>query len=199
MNTKTPNSPYASSNPGPSSYNSRTGVGDNGAPRASAANPAGTSGEDKSGADSVRDKAADAVDNVTSRVSEAASDARRTVEEGYRDAVEGAGVAYDRAADAVDRGYRQARAGAQSAAHEIDHQSRRARAEVSRYVNDHPLMVGVIGFAGGLLLGALLPLGKRSNSDNGPDWGPSQYSRDPGYRGRPDYYAERNDGRHFSG
>ncbi|MEJ8570049.1 hypothetical protein [Microbaculum marinum] len=103
------------------------------------------------------------MDTLADRASETAEGVRHAVEDGYRRTVEGASEAYEAAADTVDRGYRQARAGVESTYRRADWQTRRAGAEVSRYVNDNPVMVGVIGFAGGLLLGALLPWGRRSN------------------------------------
>ncbi len=120
--------------------------------------------ENKNTVDDVREKAGEAIDKTGARVSEAASGARETVEQGYRDARDAAGTAYERAAETVDHGVRQAREGAESAYREVEYRGRRAGAEVSRYVNDHPLMVGVLGFAGGLLLGALLPIGKRGGN-----------------------------------
>lgn len=129
-----------------------------------------------------RDRAARAADAAGETVSEFATRARRTVEEGYREAADRAGTAYDRAAEGVEEGYRQARAGAATAAHEIDRQARYARSEVSRFVDEHPLMVGVIGFAGGLLIGALLPRGRRH------DHGRSGWRRSPDDRAG-DWYA----------
>jgi ElaB/YqjD/DUF883 family membrane-anchored ribosome-binding protein len=163
--------------------------------------------ENKSTAEDLREKAGEALDNTASRVSEAAAGARDTVEQGYRDAKDAAGAAYERAAETVDQGVRTARAGAESAYREAEYRGRRAGAEVSRYVNDHPLMVGVLGFAGGLLIGALLPIGKRGNNGgNGHSYRDSSGQGDYPYRRGGDRhpasysYPERNhDERPYAG
>jgi ElaB/YqjD/DUF883 family membrane-anchored ribosome-binding protein len=129
---------------------------------------------DKAASKGAKDRPSETMDTVSDRVTDAAESARRTVEDGYRQAADTAGAAYETAADSMDRGYQYARDNAEYAARYANIQGRRAGAEVSRFVSDNPLMVGVIGFAGGLLLGALIPWSKRNGGSDdryGPRYG----------------------------
>jgi ElaB/YqjD/DUF883 family membrane-anchored ribosome-binding protein len=66
---------------------------------------------------------------------------------------------------------------------------RRSRGSVERFVDDNPLLVGVVGVAAGLLLGALLPRTRQEDRNLGPyadeirDQG-LRYAREMTHRGR---------------
>jgi ElaB/YqjD/DUF883 family membrane-anchored ribosome-binding protein len=66
---------------------------------------------------------------------------------------------------------------------------RRSRGTVERFVEDNPLLVGVVGVAAGLLLGALLPRTRQEDRNIGPyadeirDQG-LRYAREMTHRGR---------------
>ncbi|GLS42273.1 hypothetical protein [Methylobacterium brachythecii] len=123
--------------------------------------------------------AANAASDVRDRVSDAAQSARERVEDTV-DRVRGhAADAYDdvrswandridrhgrRAADLADRGYVRLRDG---------------RNATEAFVSDNPLLVGVVGLAAGLLLGALLPRTRREDEALGP-W--ADEARDQGLR-----------------
>lgn len=85
-----------------------------------------------------------------------------------------AGDAYDRASEWGRDNYRGATSWASdqygSATRGVDQVRRRsgdefdrARREVTKFVDENPIMVGVVGVAAGLLLGALIPGTKREN------------------------------------
>jgi ElaB/YqjD/DUF883 family membrane-anchored ribosome-binding protein len=143
-------------------------------------------------AEKITERAGEALNSASSTVRDAASEARRAAEDGYREAAERVGAAYESAAETAEQGYRAARASAQSAAREIGTQTRRASARVSNFASENPLMVGVIGFAGGLLIGALLPRGGRDDDDPADE--PRNGSAKRGQSRRPAAKAARGAG-----
>ncbi|MET0257099.1 MAG: hypothetical protein ABW179_00825 [Methylobacterium sp.] len=136
----------------------------------------------------VRD-AANTASDIKGRVADAAGEARGRVEEtvdrvrgqaadAYDDVRSWAAGHYDdktrRAADLADRGYVRLRDG---------------RTATEAFVSDNPLLVGVVGVAAGLLLGALLPRTRREDEALGP-WADEvrgqglRYAREMTHRGR---------------
>ncbi len=148
-----------------------------------------TSEPAREGARNLRDQAADRASAIKDRVSETAESVRSRADETVRAARERAGEAYEdarswagdqydthrrRASDLADRGTRRL------------HESRTA---TEQFVSENPLLVGVVGLAAGLLLGALLPRTRREDQALGPyaddlrDQG-IRYARDLTHRGR---------------
>lgn len=115
-----------------------------------------------------KDSAADAVGAARERVSQTADDLRGRASDAYDDVSAWAGDRYEegrrRASRLADRGYRRMHEG-------------RTATEV--FVSDNPLLVGVVGLAAGLMLGALLPRTEREDEALGP-W--ADEARDQGLR-----------------
>lgn len=89
--------------------------------------------------------------------------AGRYAEETYDQASEWARERYDEVSDWAADGY-------ERVSHRADVVRRRSQAEfergrdgVSRFVEENPVMIGVVGLAAGLLIGALLPGTRREN------------------------------------
>lgn len=137
-----------------------------------------TTEQAREGARNLRDQAADRASDVRNRVSEAADAARARASETYEDARSWAEDRYEtqrrRAADLADRGTRRLHEG---------------RTATEQFVSENPLLVGVVGLAAGLLLGALLPRTRQEDRALGPyaddlrDQG-IRYARDLTHRGR---------------
>ena len=113
--------------------------------------------------DSVRETAAD----LSDRASGAYDDARSWASDRYDHHRRRAGALADRGYDSLDRG----------------------RAATGDFVSENPLLVGVVGLAAGLLLGALLPRTRSENQALGP-WADEvrdqglRYARDATRQGR---------------
>lgn len=141
------------------------------------------------GARELRDQAANKASEIKERVGSAADSARSQAGDTLRTARERAGEAYEdarswaedrydthrrRAADLADRGTRRLHEG---------------RTATEQFVSENPLLVGVVGLAAGLLLGALLPRTRQEDQALGPyaddlrDQG-IRYARDLTNRGR---------------
>ena len=114
----------------------------------------------------------------------------------YNEASERAGQAYDQASgmarDAYDQASSYASQAYEQGSHYYDEAARRsaqARRGVERFVSENPVMVGVIGLAAGLIIGALLPrtrqedrtLGRWADEVRGQGM---RYARDMAQRGR---------------
>lgn len=148
-----------------------------------------TTEQAREGARNLRDQAADRASELKNRVSEAADSTRAQASDTVRAARERAGETYEdarswaedryetqrqRAADLADRGYRRLHEG---------------RTATEHFVSENPLLVGVVGLAAGLLLGALLPRTRQEDQALGPyaddlrDQG-IRYARDLTHRGR---------------
>lgn len=140
-------------------------------------------------AETTAREAANAASDVRDRVSDMAGSARERVESTVDRVREQAADAYDdvrswandridrhgrRAADPADRGYVRLRDG---------------RNATEAFVSDNPMLVGVVGLAAGLLLGALLPRTRREDEALGP-WADEvrdqglRYAREITHRGR---------------
>jgi ElaB/YqjD/DUF883 family membrane-anchored ribosome-binding protein len=134
---------------------------------------AGTSGGSSGGG-----SASDMYDNVTERAGQAYDQASGAARDAYRQASSYASEAYDQGSryydDAAQRsleGFGQARRG------------------VERFVSENPVMVGVLGLAAGLVIGALLPRTRPEDRTLGR-WADEvreqgmRYARDMAQRGR---------------
>lgn len=152
----------------------------------------GTSDSGAGNADGLKDRAA----KVASQASETFNDAKETAlsaAAGARDQVsktasdyrDKASQAYDDArgwaADQHDTHRRRLNEGAE--------RLRQGKSSVESFVTDNPLLVGVVGVAAGLLLGALLPRTRREDEAVGP-WADEvrgqgmRYARDLTSKGR---------------
>jgi len=97
-------------------------------------------------ADRTRDRAADLADDVRDHLGGAADEARNWVSGVHRDHMRRIDDAVVRGSDRLDRG----------------------RTAVEQFVTENPLLVGVVGVAAGLLLGALLPRTRQEDRNIGP-------------------------------
>ncbi|MDE3748577.1 hypothetical protein [Methylobacterium radiotolerans] len=107
-------------------------------------------------------------DDINDRLGGAADQARDRASAAYDDARERAGALHRRNMRALDDLTNQGIAGIN-----------RGRTAVERFVDDNPLLVGVVGVAAGLLLGALLPRTRQEDRSIGP-W--ADEVRDQGLR-----------------
>ncbi|MET3412763.1 hypothetical protein [Methylobacterium sp. 1030] len=162
---------------------------------------AATGSHDAAVHDAARDTAQDAAQDAASaakdgiraagdRATEFAGQARRTVSGLADDINDRLGGAADQARDRATAAYDEARerAGAlhrrnMRALDDLTNQGiegiNRGRTAVERFVDDNPLLVGVVGVAAGLLLGALLPRTRQEDRSIGP-W--ADEVRDQGLR-----------------
>ena len=103
------------------------------------------------------DEAADAARSARERFRSSAADTRERASDAYDDVRSWASDRYDtqrrRAVDLADRGSQRLRDGRDAA---------------GDFVSDNPLLVGVVGIAAGLLLGALLPRTRQESEALGP-------------------------------
>lgn len=97
-------------------------------------------------ADRTRDRAAGLADDVRDRLGDAADGARNWVSGVHQDHMRRIDDAVVRGSDRLDRG----------------------RTAVEQFVTENPLLVGVVGVAAGLLLGALLPRTRQEDRNIGP-------------------------------
>ena len=97
-------------------------------------------------ADRTRDRASGLADDVRDRLSGAADEARNWVSGVHRDHMRRIDDAVVRGSDKLDR----------------------SRTTVEQFVAENPLLVGVVGVAAGLLLGALLPRTRQEDRNIGP-------------------------------
>ncbi|MGO4573180.1 hypothetical protein [Microvirga sp. 2TAF3] len=137
----------------------------------------------------LTDKAQQVASEAGERVREAAGQAREKAGEAYENASDWAQDTYERASHwASDRYQNQ-----QERLGQVRERSAktfgRARNSVQSYVSENPMVVGLVGLAAGLLLGALLPRTRRENETFGElaDEVRNQglrYARDATQRGR---------------
>jgi len=137
-----------------------------------------TTDEVKARASDLRDRAAETAGDVRDRVSDTVQDLRERASDVYDDA-------RGWASDTRQEGRRR-----------IDDLSERSsarlqdgRSAVEDFVSENPLLVGVVGLAAGLLIGALLPRTRTEDENVGP-WADEvrdqglRYARDVTHRGR---------------
>jgi ElaB/YqjD/DUF883 family membrane-anchored ribosome-binding protein len=123
-------------------------------------------------------KAQQAADQVRQRAGEAYEGASEWAQDTYERVSDWASDAYDGQRDRVNQARRRS---AQSFGH--------ARGGVQSYVAENPMVVGLVGLAAGLLLGALLPRTRRENEVFG-EWSDEvrnqglRYAREAANRGR---------------
>ncbi|GEP08803.1 hypothetical protein [Methylobacterium gnaphalii] len=137
-----------------------------------------TAREAANAASDVRGRVSDAVQSARGRVEETADRVRGQAADAYDDVRSWANDRIDqhgrRVTDLADRGYVRLRD---------------TRNATEAFVSDNPLLVGVVGLAAGLLLGALLPRTRREDEALGP-WADEvrdqglRYAREMTHRGR---------------
>jgi ElaB/YqjD/DUF883 family membrane-anchored ribosome-binding protein len=135
---------------------------------------------------------------MADKAQQAAGQVRQKAEDVYEDASEWAKDTYERATDWASGTYSQQRRRMNKMGGRSSRAFGNARGGVQSYVSENPMVVGLVGLAAGLLLGALLPRTRRENEMFG-EWADEvrnqglRYARDAASRGRE--YVEEN----FSG
>ncbi|WP_262028389.1 hypothetical protein [Microvirga sp. Mcv34] len=127
--------------------------------------------------------------SISDKAQQAAEQARQKAEEAYEGASDWARDTYDRASHWASDTYE----GQRRRVNQMGGRSARAfgnaRGGVQSYVSENPMVVGLVGLAAGLLLGALLPRTRRENEMFG-EWADEvrnqglRYARDAANRGR---------------
>jgi len=123
------------------------------------------------------------------KAQQAADQVRQKAEDVYEDASEWARDTYERASDWASDAYSQQRRRAGQMGGRSARAFGNARGGVQSYVSENPMVVGLVGLAAGLLLGALLPRTRRENEMFG-EWADEvrnqglRYARDAAERGR---------------
>jgi len=137
-----------------------------------------TADEVKAWAGDLRDRAAEPAGDLREQVSGKVQDLRERASDAYDDARNWASDTQQqgrrRVSDLSERGSARLQDG---------------RSAVEDFVSEHPLLVGVVGLAAGLLIGALLPRTRTEDENVGP-WADEvrdqglRYARDVTHRGR---------------
>ncbi|KQP35084.1 hypothetical protein [Methylobacterium sp. Leaf100] len=152
--------------------------------------PSHTGADDlRARAGDLRDAALETADHLTNRAAGIAGDVRDRVTDTAQDLRARASGAYDDArdwaTDARDTGRRRIGDLTERGSERL----RDGRSAVGDFVTENPLLVGVVGLAAGLLIGALLPRTRREDETVGP-WADEvrdqglRYARDVTHRGR---------------
>ena len=137
----------------------------------------------------LRDQAANKASELKDRVSGAADSARAQAGDTVRAARDRAGEAYEDARSWAEDRYETQRRRAADLADRGTRRLHEGRTATEQFVSENPLLVGVVGLAAGLLLGALLPRTRQEDQALGPyaddlrDQG-IRYARDLTHRGR---------------
>ena len=145
--------------------------------------------EARDSARNLRDQAADRASELKNRVSEAADSARNQASDTVRSVRERAGETYEDARSWAEDRYETHRRRAADLADRGTRRLHEGRTATEQFVSENPLLVGVVGLAAGLLLGALLPRTRQEDRALGPyaddlrDQG-IRYARDLTHRGR---------------
>jgi ElaB/YqjD/DUF883 family membrane-anchored ribosome-binding protein len=140
-------------------------------------------------AKSAQDNAKGAQNNVQDTVKEAGEAAQETLKSVRRRASD----VYDDAADAARESYRTVTRGAARMRRNAPNSPGQAGRMVSSYIEENPIMVGVLGLAAGLILGSIIPGTRRENevfgryADDVKDQG-LRYARDLAEQGK--HYVE---------
>ncbi|WP_445503597.1 hypothetical protein [Microvirga sp. G4-2] len=128
-------------------------------------------------------------DSMTDKAQQMAGDVRHRAEEAYEGASEWARDTYDRATDWASGTYEGQRRRVRHMGGRSARAFGSARSSMQNYVSENPMVVGLVGLAAGLLLGALLPRTRRENEFFG-EWADEvrnqglRYARDAANRGR---------------
>jgi ElaB/YqjD/DUF883 family membrane-anchored ribosome-binding protein len=136
--------------------------------------------------------------SVTDKAQQTAEQVRQKAEQAYEGASEWARDTYESVSDWASGTYEQQRRRASKMGDRSARQFGNVRGGVQSYVAENPMVVGLVGLAAGLLLGALLPRTRRENQVFG-EWADEvrnqgmRYAREAASRGRE--YVEEN----FSG
>jgi ElaB/YqjD/DUF883 family membrane-anchored ribosome-binding protein len=151
--------------------------------------PMGGNQEDRSKAQSSQRSSQEEKSSMTDKAQDVAQDVRHRAEEAYEGASDWARDTYERASDWASDTYE----GQRRRVHHMGGRSSKvfgqARGGVQNYVSENPMVVGLVGLAAGLLLGALLPRTRRENEAFG-EWADEvrnqglRYARDAANRGR---------------
>ena len=146
------------------------------------------SGQQK-GQSSQQQNAQDQGGSMADKAQQAADQARQKAGEAYEGASDWARDTYERASSWASDTYE----GQRRRMNQMGGRSTRAfgnaRGGVQNYVSENPMVVGLVGLAAGLLLGALLPRTRRENEMFG-EWADEvrnqglRYARDAASRGR---------------
>ncbi len=132
----------------------------------------------KEKASGMAENVRETVGNVKEKATEAYEGASEWAEDTYGRVTDWASEAYDARSERLDRMRRQS---SQSV--------RRVRGGIQDYVSENPMVVGLVGLAAGMLIGALLPRTRRENEAFG-EWADElrhqgvRYAREATQRGR---------------
>lgn len=136
--------------------------------------------------------------SVADKAQQAAEQVRQRASEAYEDTAEWAQDTYERVSDWASDTYGQQRRRMGQMRNRSGQSFGQMRGGVQNYVSENPMVVGLVGLAAGLLLGALLPRTRHENRAFG-EWADEvrnqglRYAREAAHRGRE--YVEEN----FSG
>jgi len=128
-------------------------------------------------------------DSLTGKAQQAAEQVRDRAEDVYEGASEWAQDTYGRASEWASDAYQNQRRRAAHVGNRSASAFGHARGGVQSYVSENPMVVGLVGLAAGLLLGALLPRTRRENEMFG-EWADEvrnqgvRYAREAADRGR---------------
>jgi ElaB/YqjD/DUF883 family membrane-anchored ribosome-binding protein len=143
----------------------------------------------------VTDKAKEAVQSASESVRSTADQAQKRAADMYDQATDWAQDTYERASSWAGDTYSN---GSDRFSHARDRSTRAlggARGSLQHYVSENPMVVGIVGLATGLLIGALLPRTRKENETFGA-WADEvreqglRYAQDVTQRGRE--YVEEN-------
>ena len=126
---------------------------------------------------------------MTDKAQQAADQVRQKAEDAYEGASEWARDTYERASGWASGTYSQQRRRMNQMGGRSGRAFGNARGGVQSYVSENPMVVGLVGLAAGLLIGALLPRTRRENEMFG-EWADEvrnqglRYAREAADRGR---------------
>lgn len=132
--------------------------------------------------------------SVKDKAQDMAGDVRQRAEEAYEGASDWARDTYERASEWASDAYDGQRRRVRHMGGRSSKAFGNVRGGMQNYVSENPMVVGLVGLAAGLLLGALIPRTRRENEFFG-EWADEvrnqglRYARDAANRGR-DYVEE---------
>jgi ElaB/YqjD/DUF883 family membrane-anchored ribosome-binding protein len=127
--------------------------------------------------------------SMTDKAQQMAGDMRQRAEDAYEGASDWARDTYERASDWASDTYEGQRRRVRHMGGRSARAFGSARGSMQNYVSENPMVVGLVGLAAGLLLGALLPRTRHENEYFG-EWADEvrnqglRYARDAANRGR---------------